>query len=272
MRRIVIAHGRPGDRRRGQPDRRVPGRARPRRPGQPVASASSRCPSRSPPTYTGLIARVDRVRGGRQADWRAGAGGDARGRRPGLAARPTAARSTSATSASTPPRSPRPASSAQRDRVSVLAPKAMESNAVKKGRLLAAGILAGFFVLAFTFALLVSRSLQRQIDSFLQAARRLGSRRLHGRGADLGPRRVRGAGRGVQQDVAPARGAPGGAQPGARPPAGRDAPHRRDVRGQPRPRGPAGDRRQDRGRRGGRRRRAARPCAPTRTRRSSRWR
>ena len=50
----------------------------------------------------------------------------------------------------------------------------MESDAVKKGRLLAAGILAGFFVLAFTFALLVSRSLQRQIDSFLQAARRLG--------------------------------------------------------------------------------------------------
>jgi diguanylate cyclase (GGDEF)-like protein len=63
----------------------------------------------------------------------------------------------------------------ERDRVAVLAPKAKESNAVKKGRLLATGILAGFFVLAFTFALLVSRSLQRQIDSFLQAARRLGS-------------------------------------------------------------------------------------------------
>jgi diguanylate cyclase (GGDEF)-like protein len=63
----------------------------------------------------------------------------------------------------------------ERDRVALLAPKAMESNAVKKGRVLAAGILAGFFVLAFTFALLVSRSLQRQIDSFLHAARRLGS-------------------------------------------------------------------------------------------------
>jgi diguanylate cyclase (GGDEF)-like protein len=62
-----------------------------------------------------------------------------------------------------------------RDRVAVLAPKAMETDAVRNGRLLAAGILAGFFVLAFTFALLVSRSLQRQIDSFLQAARRLGS-------------------------------------------------------------------------------------------------
>jgi diguanylate cyclase (GGDEF)-like protein len=63
----------------------------------------------------------------------------------------------------------------ERDRVAVLAPKAMETDAVRNGRLLAAGILAGFFVLAFTFALLVSRSLQRQIDAFLQAARRLGS-------------------------------------------------------------------------------------------------
>jgi diguanylate cyclase (GGDEF)-like protein len=60
-------------------------------------------------------------------------------------------------------------------KVAVLAAKARESNAVQRGRLLAGGILAGFFVLAFTFAVLVSRSLQRQIDSFLQAARRLGS-------------------------------------------------------------------------------------------------
>jgi diguanylate cyclase (GGDEF)-like protein len=60
-------------------------------------------------------------------------------------------------------------------KVAVMAPKAQESDAVQRGRLLAAGILAGFFVLAFTFAVLVSRSLQRQIDSFLQAARRLGS-------------------------------------------------------------------------------------------------
>jgi diguanylate cyclase (GGDEF)-like protein len=60
-------------------------------------------------------------------------------------------------------------------KVAVLAPRATETDAVRKGRLLAGGILAGFFVLAFTFAVLVSRSLQRQIDSFLQAARRLGS-------------------------------------------------------------------------------------------------
>jgi diguanylate cyclase (GGDEF)-like protein len=60
-------------------------------------------------------------------------------------------------------------------KVAVLASKVKQSSAVKRGRLVAGGILAGFFVLAFTFALLVSRSLQRQIDSFLQAARRLGS-------------------------------------------------------------------------------------------------
>jgi diguanylate cyclase (GGDEF)-like protein len=60
-------------------------------------------------------------------------------------------------------------------KVAVLASKARESNAVRNGRILAAGILVGFFILAFTFALLVSRSLQRQIESFLQAARRLGS-------------------------------------------------------------------------------------------------
>ena len=96
--------------------------------------------------------------------------------------------------------------------------------------------------------------------------------RLHRRGPDRGPRRVRGAGRGVQQDVAPARGAPGGAQPGARAPAGRDAAHRRDVRREPRPRGPAGDRGQDRGRRRGRRRRPGLGARRTRARRSSRSR
>jgi diguanylate cyclase (GGDEF)-like protein len=43
-----------------------------------------------------------------------------------------------------------------------------------EARLLAGAILVGFFVLAFTFAVLVSRSLQRQIEGFLDAARRLG--------------------------------------------------------------------------------------------------
>ncbi len=42
-----------------------------------------------------------------------------------------------------------------------------------KGRLTAAGILLGFFLLAIVCAVLVSRTLQQQIDAFLAAARRL---------------------------------------------------------------------------------------------------
>jgi len=61
----------------------------------------------------------------------------------------------------------------QQTRVAVLAPEAMESNAVKNGRLLAGLILLGFLGFAFFFGVLVLRSLQRQIGAFLQAARRL---------------------------------------------------------------------------------------------------
>ena len=61
----------------------------------------------------------------------------------------------------------------ERDRVAILSPKRVESSAVQRSRLLAGGILIGFFLLAITFALLVSRSLQRQIQAFLEAARRL---------------------------------------------------------------------------------------------------
>jgi diguanylate cyclase (GGDEF)-like protein len=59
--------------------------------------------------------------------------------------------------------------------VTVLDRSIQETSAVQNSRLLAGGILLGFFILAFTFAVIVSRSLQRQIDGFLQAARRLGS-------------------------------------------------------------------------------------------------
>jgi diguanylate cyclase (GGDEF)-like protein len=59
--------------------------------------------------------------------------------------------------------------------VSVLSPSEAVSEDIRRSRLFAAGILLGFFVLAFTFAVLVSRSLQRQIGGFLVAARRLGS-------------------------------------------------------------------------------------------------
>jgi len=47
--------------------------------------------------------------------------------------------------------------------------------AVTRSRWLAAGILFGFLVLALTFAVAVSRSLQAQIGSFLAAARRIAS-------------------------------------------------------------------------------------------------
>jgi diguanylate cyclase (GGDEF)-like protein len=59
-------------------------------------------------------------------------------------------------------------------RVSLLSPQARVQDDIARSRLLAAGVLAGFFVLAMWCAVLVSRSLQAQIGSFLEAARRLG--------------------------------------------------------------------------------------------------
>jgi diguanylate cyclase (GGDEF)-like protein len=61
-----------------------------------------------------------------------------------------------------------------RIRVAVLAPKTESSSEVAKSRIFAGGILAGFFVLAVTFALAVSRSLRGQVMELLGAARRLG--------------------------------------------------------------------------------------------------
>jgi diguanylate cyclase (GGDEF)-like protein len=59
--------------------------------------------------------------------------------------------------------------------VSVLDDTSVTAGNVRSSRRIAAAILVGFFILAFTFAVLVSRSLQRQILAFLEAARRLGS-------------------------------------------------------------------------------------------------
>jgi diguanylate cyclase (GGDEF)-like protein len=59
--------------------------------------------------------------------------------------------------------------------VSVLDDTSVTEGNVRNSRRIAAAILIGFFILAFTFAVLVSRSLQRQILAFLDAARRLGS-------------------------------------------------------------------------------------------------
>ncbi|MDQ3849425.1 MAG: diguanylate cyclase [Actinomycetota bacterium] len=62
----------------------------------------------------------------------------------------------------------------QRLRVSTLAPQSATASTVRRSRAVAAAILLGFFIIAVACALLVSRSLQAQIASFLEAARRLG--------------------------------------------------------------------------------------------------
>ncbi len=62
--------------------------------------------------------------------------------------------------------------------VTLLRDEQQTASDVTRTRLLVAAILVGFFVLAFAFAIAVSRSLQRQIGSFLEAARRLGGGRF----------------------------------------------------------------------------------------------
>ena len=57
--------------------------------------------------------------------------------------------------------------------IGVLEPNASRTDNVRRAYLIAAGILLGFLILAITFALAVSRSLQAQIGEFLRAARRL---------------------------------------------------------------------------------------------------
>ncbi len=59
-------------------------------------------------------------------------------------------------------------------RVSLFAGQEETDEAIGEARLLAAALLGGFFILAFTFAAVVSRSLQARITTFLQAARRIG--------------------------------------------------------------------------------------------------
>ncbi len=61
----------------------------------------------------------------------------------------------------------------QRLRVSTLGPIAGTGDKIRDGRLTAASILLGFFLIAIACAVLVSRTLQQQIAGFLSAARRL---------------------------------------------------------------------------------------------------
>jgi diguanylate cyclase (GGDEF)-like protein len=62
----------------------------------------------------------------------------------------------------------------QGTRVSLFAGQEETDEAIGEARLLAGALLAGFFILAFTFAAVVSRSLQSRIGAFLDAARSLG--------------------------------------------------------------------------------------------------
>ncbi len=59
--------------------------------------------------------------------------------------------------------------------VSVLSRGNMTAQNVRDNRLTAGALLLGFFILAFTFALIVSRALRRQVGSLGEAARRIGA-------------------------------------------------------------------------------------------------
>jgi len=63
----------------------------------------------------------------------------------------------------------------ERIQVSVLEPTATTEDDIARGRLVAGLVLFGFFLLALISAIVVSRSLDRQIEDFLRAARRLGA-------------------------------------------------------------------------------------------------
>jgi diguanylate cyclase (GGDEF)-like protein len=60
-------------------------------------------------------------------------------------------------------------------RVSVLEPTATTDDDIARGRMVAGVVLLGFFLLALVASIIVSRSLNRQIEDFLVAARRLGA-------------------------------------------------------------------------------------------------
>ncbi|MDX6684246.1 MAG: hypothetical protein QOF86_374 [Baekduia sp.] len=63
----------------------------------------------------------------------------------------------------------------ERLQVAILEPAQATASGIRRGRFVAGVVLAGFFLLAVVSAVVVSRSLNRQIEDFLGAARRLGS-------------------------------------------------------------------------------------------------
>jgi hypothetical protein len=128
-----------------------------------------------------------------------------------------------------------------RVQVSLLEDTAPVERDTREARLYGAALLIGFFGLAFLFAVLVSRSLQRQIAGFLEAARRLGRGDFTAHVPSTAATSSRRSGRSstsCRASSSAARGAAGRAGPAQH----GDAPDRRDVRLQPGSRRPARDR------------------------------
>ena len=177
VRRIVDRARRPGARRVGQRD------ARSSRPSRDLVGRRAtrsfgtlQVSVQEPAIYTRPALARHGLRGGRAAGRRPRAGGVAAGRRPRRdPVRPRRASRSAASAIARPAfdgaRLPRRG----RSRSPCSRPGDGVRGRAQTAACWSAGILAGFFVLAFTFALLVSRSLQRQIDAFLHAARRLGA-------------------------------------------------------------------------------------------------
>ena len=69
---------------------------------------------------------------------------------------------------------PAPDFQASQARIGVLGPTVLRATSASRTRLLAIAILVGFFILALTFAVVTSQSLQRRIQELLDAAQRLG--------------------------------------------------------------------------------------------------
>ena len=126
---------------------------------------------------------------------------------------------------------------------------------VRAGRIFIGSILLGFLLLALVCAVLVSRSLQQQLQGFLDAARRLAGGDFSAKVTTVGRDEFAGLGEEFNKMSRRARTAARRAAPGARAGAGLDAAARRGGRVEARPRCPAGDRRPHRRRRRRRRRR-----------------
>ncbi len=102
----------------------------------------------------------------------------------------------------------------ERIQVSVLEPTATTEHDIRRGRLVAGLVLLGFFLLALVSAIVVSRSLNRQIEDFLAAARRLGAGDFSAEVDTRGRDQFAQLGEEFNKMSRQLRGSPGGARPG----------------------------------------------------------